>query len=328
MFRFYLFGFLGMIASVTNAEAISQFVDHSRDQSRYVSWQGVEPDKWATVWLIKRHLDSNAYFQFYPPHTSVQTEGIPFDLPGAALRPQNNLTMFRQLLREAALDLPELIYIDEIIHELEANIWQKNTHPHASWFEFMFRGLQERYGRDSVPVDCYLEFFDRLSELSKSKTISAELYQNSLNLSETCPGAEQQDSAFIPQVSQKDVLRAIAMGKNVVLVDTRETGEYLEVHLPNAQHIRLRDVDESVARSLDEADLVVPYCVKDFRAFEVAKALKQRGVETVATLSPNGLKGWLGSGLPVYRQGEYSDAEASADLMRCAVEPTRCLGEH
>jgi len=96
------------------------------------------------------------------------------------------------------------------------------------------------------------------------------------------------------------------------------------VHLPGAQLLRLRDVNQKNVKQLLNADLVVPYCVKDFRGFEVAKALKQYGVGRVATLSPNGLKGWLNANLPVTRKGRMDEAQAIEKLMQCAMEPQSC----
>jgi rhodanese-related sulfurtransferase len=99
------------------------------------------------------------------------------------------------------------------------------------------------------------------------------------------------------------------------------------VHLPGAQILRLRDVNTESVKSFIDVDLVIPYCIKDFRGFEVAKSLQQLGVKHVATLSPNGLKGWLKAKLPVVKPGSSTEQQATQALMQCAMEPFMCLKE-
>lgn len=299
---------------------------HSLQSSiRFTTWQGIEPDKWATIWLIKRYLSPNAYFIFLPPNTDLPADAYAFDVPGALLKRANRESMFRRLKKSMDQDTQTLEYLDAIIHDIEVNIWDANAHPHATWFETMFRQLQARYDRDKVPVDCYLAFFDGVARLSAQPDIQADDYSKQLSLASRCPGVRKNKDAYIEQFSHEDILREISLGKKVVFVDTREDEEYDEVHLPGAQILRLRDVSEESVKTYMDADLVVPYCVKDFRGFEVAKSMKRLGVNRVATLSPNGLKGWLQASLPVAHGVAASDQEAVDALMRCSMEPSTCL---
>jgi rhodanese-related sulfurtransferase len=235
------------------------------------------------------------------------------------------------LQRASGLELRAVSYLDGIIHDIEVNIWDAPTHPHSAWVEALYRSLQARYRRDQVPVDCYLAFFDSVARLSEKTAPSGNDFSQALDLKDQCPGTAPTSGPgtldFIPPMNHVSILRSISLGNKVVFVDTREDDEYTEVHLPGARVLRLRDVDDDTVRSLSKADLVVPYCVKDFRGFEVAKALKRRGLDQVATLSPNGLKGWLNAGLPVVRPDGLSTDEAMDALMRCAMEPARCLGD-
>ncbi|MES9905268.1 MAG: chromate resistance protein ChrB domain-containing protein [Sedimenticola sp.] len=298
-----------------------------KSSTRFSSWQGIEPDKWATLWLIKRHIVPDAYFILVPPNSDLPNNAYSFGVPESPLRRANRDSMFRRLKQAMQLDSEALTYLDEIIHDVEVNIWDAALHPHASWFETMYRKLQARYERDQVPVDCYLAFFDGVEDLSLQSDAQADDYQKQLALDDRCPGTKAKQNAYIKQLTHEDVLREISLGKYVVFVDTREDEEYNEVHLPDAQILRLRDIDADSVQPYVHADLVVPYCVKDFRGFEVAKSMKQLGIERVATLSPSGLKGWLKAGLPVARAGDTSDQQAMDKLMRCAMEPSNCLQE-
>ncbi len=321
--------FLGLLIWGNCHATPSSDVDiHSlKSSARFTTWQGIEPDKWATIWLIKRYLSPNAYFIFVPPNTELPANAYAFDVPGASLKRANRASMFHRLKESMDLDIEQLAYLDAIIHDIEVNIWDANAHPHATWFETMYRQLQARYERDKVPVDCYLAFFDGVARLSTLPDIEAHDYSKQLSLTSQCPGLRKDSDAYVEQFSHEEILREISLGKKVVFIDTREDEEYDEVHLPGAQILRLRDVSVDSVKPYVDADLVVPYCVKDFRGFEVAKSMKHLGVNRVATLSPNGLKGWLQASLPVARGGAASDQEAMDALMRCSMEPSSCLQE-
>ena len=311
-------------SSVSSAELQLQPL---KSTLRFATWQGIEPDKWATLWLIKRHLSTDAYFLLSPPGETLPQDAVAFGVAGASLRRANHESMFRRLKQAMDPDSTALDALDQIIHDVEVNIWDAPAHPHSSWFEGMYRQLQARYQRDQVPVDCYLAFFDRAALLASQSDATAADYSTRLSLKAECPGLQRRQPEFVAQLDHLQILREISLGKKVVFVDTREDEEFNEAHLPGAQILRLRDVNaESVKRFLD-ADLVVPYCVKDFRGFEVAKSMRRLGVEHVATLSPNGLKGWLKAELPVVRAERSSEQQAAQALMQCAMEPSVCLKE-
>lgn len=298
-----------------------------KSQHHYISWQGIEPDKWASIWLIKRYVSAQAFFQLLPPNSIVDNvRAIPFDLPGAELTRAPNRSLFSQIKNIVPTVSDELDYIDQIIYDLEVNIWERPKHPHSRWFESMYRALQERYQRDSVPPECYLLFFDQVAVLAMSAEITADIYEERLALTDECPGIKPASAVSIPQLGHREILDLIGTGKNVIFIDTREQAEFDEVHLPGARMLRLREVDDNSVEAFRHADLIVPYCVKDFRGFEVAKAIKARGVDHVATLSPNGLRGWLAAGLPVIKANGNAEAAWRA-LQLCAMESARCLAE-
>lgn len=292
---------------------------------RFTTWQGIEPDKWATLWLIKRYLSKDAYFLLTSPGATLPDDALAFGVPGASLRRANRVSMFRRLKRAMNLDSLVLNGLDQIIHDVEVNIWDAPTHPRSNWLESMYRQLQARYARDQVPVDCYLSFFDAAIRLLAQAETQSSDYAQRLSLKSECPGLQEPRQEYVPQLGHLQILREISLGKHVVFVDTREDQEFNEVHLPGAQILRLRDVNaESIKRFLD-ADLVIPYCIKDFRGFEVAKSMKQLGVKQIATLSPNGLKGWMQAELPVVSAERSTEQQAVQALMQCAMEPSLCL---
>lgn len=331
MIRFILASLLTCVMSFSSdvrAEAASPDFQTFSKTNKYISWQGIEPDKWSTFWLIKRYISPKAFFQLIPPNSEPPEgyNGILLDMPGAPINRSKDTSLFAQINDLLPEQHSELEYIEQIIYDVEVNVWEKPKHPHSMWFESMFRSLQERYQKESVPAECYLLFFDQLAEIAKKTNISADHYQNSLALKDECPGLSARVGIAIPALGHQEILDHISTGKKVVFVDTRENEEFDEVHLPNSVVLRLRDVNAESVKMFKDADLIVPYCVKDFRGFEVAKAIQQQGLQNVATLSPNGLKGWLTAKLPVVKPGGLNEAEAADALLECALEARQCLG--
>jgi rhodanese-related sulfurtransferase len=116
------------------------------------------------------------------------------------------------------------------------------------------------------------------------------------------------------------VAQMIRGGKKVVFVDVREPQEFHEFHIPRAASIPLRDVDDVSIAEMQAADLVVPYCLKDFRGFEGARTLAERGVTNVGVMKGFGIKSWEKAGLPTAGEHEgLTDEQALQEVMH-AVE--------
>ncbi len=62
------------------------------NETLYVTWPPIEPDKAIAAWLIKTFVSPGARFVFVERGTAV-TEGIPFDIPGSKfIRDQRRCT--------------------------------------------------------------------------------------------------------------------------------------------------------------------------------------------------------------------------------------------
>lgn len=119
------------------------------------------------------------------------------------------------------------------------------------------------------------------------------------------------------EVAPLDVAQMILDGKRVVFVDVREPQEFAEKHIPGARSIPVRDTAAVDPAELAGADLVLPYCLKDFRGFEGAKTLHGMGVRNVGLLKGHGIKSWEKAGLP----------EAGAELGVLDEEGLRMIQE-
>jgi len=92
----------------------------------FVTWEGFETDKCASIWLIRRFIAPAAEIRFYPRGTQF-TEGIAFDTPDAQLRRYHNKSTFETLLERYALEDVKLIYLGRIIHDIEVNTWERKV---------------------------------------------------------------------------------------------------------------------------------------------------------------------------------------------------------
>jgi rhodanese-related sulfurtransferase len=294
----------------------------------YATEYGLGPDKWATAWLLTRHADQLAKLEI-SPLTHVKPGSMLFDVPAASIRRVGNRSAFEvaraQLGRsdnDAALD-----ELAQIVHEIEINFWSAGGPSEARLVEDAFRGLQYRYGRDAVTPQCYVAFFERVYRTlqdakAKSIPVSAERLQMSC---EELTHLADKHGDLVPEVPIVDVLSAAAAGRKVIFIDVREADEYAEGHIPGALNIPIRDVGASLRERLQGADYVVSYCVKDFRGFEMAKALARLGIEHSVIMRPYGIKGWVALGLPVTGTRGLTEGDAQAEFRRCLANTSDCL---
>ncbi len=133
--------------------------DPARDKGQvYSTWDIFEPDKCASIWLIKRHIDPGAVFRFYPRGAVIEV-GIAFDTPDAELRRYHDRSTFETLLQHGRLDTPQLVYLGRLIHDMEINTWERKALAETRALESeLQKGLAE--GDPEKLVDVCLELFD------------------------------------------------------------------------------------------------------------------------------------------------------------------------
>ncbi|TAK83018.1 MAG: rhodanese-like domain-containing protein [Aquabacterium sp.] len=103
---------------------------------------------------------------------------------------------------------------------------------------------------------------------------------------------------LIRKIGHGAVLGAMRDGHAPLLVDAREAAEFEEERLPGAVNLTLREVTSARFSQEDRRRTVIAYCVKDFRGYEVARALRRAGFTNVRVFEDPGLKGWKKARLP------------------------------
>lgn len=271
--------------------------------TRYYTWEGLEPDRWASIWLMKRHIDPAANISILPVGAALKNSKA-IATPFSEVKRTHGKSTYENLVTAYKQNNDAtLLKIGAIINELEISPWNKSS-PVVLAVETAFRELQYRYDRDNVPPECYAGFFDALYiTLENTPSPTANALSKALDSNSVCHLDKQniasRGTTKVVEYSTQHVLSMIHANRKVVFVDTREDAEFGEKRIPHAMNIKLREVNASHAKQLNDADLVIAYCIKDFRGYEVAKALKEVGVKNIGIMNPFGLKGWIDSGLPI-----------------------------
>ncbi len=294
----------------------------------YLTWESLEPDSWASAWLIKRYIDPTANVEIRPTGDSL-SGGIAFGVPDAQYTRTADQSTFQSLLHLIEETDPVLQRMGNILSIIETTAWYTESDPMVGSVERNFRRLQDRYGRAYVPESCYGEFFDALytSLARQSDVDSLDRTLDQAVREQSCESAsamaERVGAHRVAELSIDQLLAEIAANKDVVFVDTREPAEYAKSHIPGAINLPMRDLDSAAYDRLKQADRVVSYCVKDFRGYEVARLMLKNGVEQVAVMKPHGLSGWNAKGLPL-TDADQPEQLARQQLSLCARDGNLC----
>jgi hypothetical protein len=123
---------------------------------RWVTRAGVQVDRIASAWLIKRFIDPDASFGF------VQDE-LRFDMFEAEFTHEGEMCTFEVLLRRFVIDDAALRQIGEIVHDIDLKD-ARFARPEAAGLDRLLAGIALRYSDDAARLDAGAEVFDALYE--------------------------------------------------------------------------------------------------------------------------------------------------------------------
>lgn len=288
--------------------------------NKYATVYGYGFDKWATAWLLTRHLEPEAELSVVERKAELPAEAIVFDVPGSAYVRTGERSAFGAVVSDKDVDDPLIRRLGKIVHRIEVAYWQTGDFEPAGDAERGFRRLQRAEGK--VSPGCYLDFFDSLAAAIRASPAGSGLSGESLvracsNSDAVQKAAPDSNARKVREIPLERVLKVMGEGRDVAFVDVREPEEFEEARIPGAINVPIRSLDGQTISELKGADLVVSYCVKDFRGYEMARRLARAGVSNSVILNPFGLKGWIGSGLPAAGREAMPEHEAVARLRRC-----------
>lgn len=128
----------------------------------YSTWEGLELDKCASAWLIKRFVSKEAQFRFFPKGSFIK-EGIPFDTPDSELRRDYRMAAFGRVIKKYKLQDAVLEDINKIVWDVEVNTWEKKV-------------TDESIGLNAIVQGLILTFQDEKECLEKSYIVFDALY--------------------------------------------------------------------------------------------------------------------------------------------------------
>lgn len=113
---------------------------------KWITRVNVKVDRVACPWLIKKFIDPDAQFLFFPPNSvaakAVELGAIPFDIEGCELGHHGEDVSFNSILKKYDLMDPALVLMGEIIRAADSH--PANPHPAGEglrWIAFGFGGL-------------------------------------------------------------------------------------------------------------------------------------------------------------------------------------------
>ncbi|HUF30391.1 MAG TPA: rhodanese-like domain-containing protein [Gemmatimonadaceae bacterium] len=99
----------------------------------------------------------------------------------------------------------------------------------------------------------------------------------------------------ITEITPEDAVSSRQNGEDAIYLDVREPGEWNLFRIPDAVHVPLADVGESLAEEIPHDKRVVVYCARGNRSVFAADALQQMGYRNVVSLA-GGIIGWAHAG--------------------------------
>jgi hypothetical protein len=128
----------------------------------WVTRQGVQIDRIASAWLIRRFIDAGARFKFVPGTGYVPAAGeLRFDMFEGEFTHRGDRCTFEVLLSEAGLDDPALGAIGEIIHDIDLKDG-KYGRAEAAGIRTLIAGIAQAHNDDDQRLERGGAVFDDL----------------------------------------------------------------------------------------------------------------------------------------------------------------------
>jgi hypothetical protein len=129
---------------------------------KWVTWENVGVDRIGCAWLIRKHIDAKAKFQFVPVGSQPLPAGAePFDIPGAKLSHHGGHCSFHAVLREYRLEDPVLHRLARIIDEADT-VQEVHVEPAAAGLDLICEGIRLTSPDDATALDRGAFVYDAL----------------------------------------------------------------------------------------------------------------------------------------------------------------------
>ena len=114
----------------------------------WVTRRGIQIDRIASAWLIRRFIDPKARFRFVDPHEEPpRPDELRFDIVGGDFTHEDDRCTFEALVRRAGLKNAALSRVAEIVHDIDIKDG-KFERPEAPGVERLLRGILATHAAD------------------------------------------------------------------------------------------------------------------------------------------------------------------------------------
>ena len=127
----------------------------------YATWDSLEVDRLASIWLIKKFIDPNAVIRIFPKGTLIK-EGIQFDTPYANIKRTHNQSTFEYLLSHYKIQDRKLKKIGKIMHDIEINVWEPKVFKESFKIKKEVAELVETSKNNQDAIEKAMTYFDEL----------------------------------------------------------------------------------------------------------------------------------------------------------------------
>jgi hypothetical protein len=143
----------GLVAPEANRELIGR---------TWVTRRGIQVDRIASAWLVRRFIDARARFRFIDPHEEQARSGeLTFDMMGADFTHEEDRCTFETLVRRIKPRDGALARVAEIVHEIDIKDG-KYSCPETTGVQQMLGGMLMAIPDDESRLDRGFAMFDDL----------------------------------------------------------------------------------------------------------------------------------------------------------------------
>ena len=139
-------------------------VGHAGEKGQVFSTGNIlELDRVASAWLIKRYVDPEARFKFFPEGQLI-SEGIAYDTPDASMQRTHRWSTFEAVKNRYRISDPKLDALTRIVHDAEINFWAAERKADA---ETLVQQINEIIKSASDNAACLVQcfaVFDKFTE--------------------------------------------------------------------------------------------------------------------------------------------------------------------
>ena len=166
---FYYLIFLLILISCSKTDKNDKIKEVKLKNFTFVTWENPCFDRCASVWLIKKFVDSTATFTFIKFGVKV-TQGIPFDVPGAELGRHRNISCFESIIQKYKISDSVALEISKIVHDIDVNKWGEKMTEEADSLESIFQEIRKSSKDDFECLSKTDVLFEHLYSYMKKKS--------------------------------------------------------------------------------------------------------------------------------------------------------------